>query len=117
MTEPAAPIEHLARRRLWLGLELRTPIAERLERKPASLAILTLIELAFYPGLMVRAPKSLAVTLANWRHLVLHLKIYWREQIASEPRRNKRARNGRLPPKPRRTEFCEFADEIPCSCK
>src|ERR1700692_314228 len=50
-------------------------MAERLERNPASLAILTLIELAFYPGLMVRAPKSLAVTLANWRHLVLHLKI------------------------------------------
>jgi hypothetical protein len=45
-----------------------------------------LIELAFYPGLMMRAPKSLAVSLANWRHLVLHLKIYRREQIASEPR-------------------------------
>jgi hypothetical protein len=46
---------------------------------------------------MVRAPKSLAVPLANWRHLVLHLKICRREQIASKPRRNKRARNGRLP--------------------
>jgi hypothetical protein len=69
----------------WLGLELRTPIAERLERNPVSLAILTLIELAFYPGLMVGAPKSLAATFANRRHLVLHLKIYRREQIASEP--------------------------------
>jgi hypothetical protein len=45
---------------------------------------------------MGRPPKSLAVTFANWRHLVLHLKIYRREQIASEPRGNKRARNGRL---------------------
>jgi hypothetical protein len=32
----------------------------------------------------------------HWRHLVRHLKIYRREQIASEPRGNKRARNGRL---------------------
>src|SRR5260370_3673501 len=66
-------------------------------RNPASLAIFTLIELAFYPGLMVRQPKSLAVTFANWRHLVLHLKIYQREQIASEPQTDKCARNGRLP--------------------
>ena len=96
MTKAAAPI---ARRRLWLGLELRSPTAERVERNPASLAILTLIELAWYPGLMVRAPESLAITLANWRHLVLHLKIYRREQIASEPRRNKRARNAASGPK------------------
>src|SRR5260370_40100121 len=96
MTWVAAPIEPLARRQLWLALELRTPIAERLERNPVSLAIFTLIELAFYPGLMVRPPKSLAVTFANWPHLVLHLKIYRREQIASEPQTDKRARNGRL---------------------
>ena len=76
MTKAAAPI---ARRRLWLGLELRSPTAERVERNPASLAILTLIELAWYPGLMVRAPESLAITLANWRHLVLHLKSYRRD--------------------------------------
>jgi hypothetical protein len=49
MTHAAAPIEHLARRRLWLGLELRSPIAERVERNPASPAILTLIELARDP--------------------------------------------------------------------
>src|SRR5712664_2058438 len=49
MTYAAAPIEHLARRRLWLGLEFRSPIAERVERNPASLAILTLIELARDP--------------------------------------------------------------------
>src|SRR5258706_1437578 len=92
----AEPIEHLGGRRLWSGLELRTPIAERLERNPVSLAIFTLIELAFYPGLMVHPPKSLAVTFANWQHLVLHLKIYRREQISSEPQTNKLARNGRL---------------------
>ena len=49
MTYAAAPIEHLAYRRLWLGLELRLPIAERVERNPASLAILTLIEPARDP--------------------------------------------------------------------
>jgi len=49
MTYAAAPIEHLARRRLWLGLEFRSPIAGRVERNPASLAILTLIELARDP--------------------------------------------------------------------
>jgi hypothetical protein len=59
---------------LWLGLELRTPIAERLERNPVSLAILTLIELAFYPGLMVRAPKSLAITFAGSK-VVGHLVV------------------------------------------
>src|SRR6266403_3152337 len=96
MTQAAAPVEHLACRRLWLGFEFCAPIAERLERNPVSLAIFTLIELAFYPGLMVRPPKSLAVTFANWRHLVRHLKIHRREQIASEPGGNKRARNGRL---------------------
>src|ERR1700676_1034400 len=41
MTQAAAPIEHLARRRLWLGLELRPPVAERLEGNPLSLAILS----------------------------------------------------------------------------
>ena len=56
--------------------EPRTPIAERLERHLVSLAILSLIELTLKPSLVVRPPKSLAVTLANWRHLVLHLKIY-----------------------------------------
>jgi hypothetical protein len=37
MTKAAAPIEHLARQRLWLGLELLTPIAERLERNPVGI--------------------------------------------------------------------------------
>jgi hypothetical protein len=50
---------------LWLGLELRTPIAERLEWNPISLAILTLIELTLNPSLVVRPPKSLAIPLAN----------------------------------------------------
>jgi hypothetical protein len=55
-----------------------------------------LIELTLNPSLVVRSPKSLTVTLANWKHPVLHLKIYRREQIASETRRNKCTRNGRL---------------------
>jgi hypothetical protein len=65
MTWAAAPVEHLACRRLWLGFEFCAPIAERLERHPISLAILTLIELTLKPSLVVRPPKSLAVTLAN----------------------------------------------------
>jgi hypothetical protein len=57
----AAPIEHLARRRLWLGLELRSPIAECVERNPASLAVLTSIELARdmtleFPGTCKKLP-------------------------------------------------------------
>jgi hypothetical protein len=65
MTYNAAPIEHLARGRLWLGLEPRTPIAERLDRNPVSLAIFSLIELALKPGFMMRPPKRLAKTLSN----------------------------------------------------
>ena len=76
MTKGAPSVEHFARRRLGLSFELRAPIAECLERHPISLAILSLIELTLDPGLMVRPPKSLAVTLANCQHLVLHLKIY-----------------------------------------
>ena len=58
-------MEHLARRRLGLGFELRPPVAERLERNPLSLSILRLIQLAMAPRLMVRSPKSLAVTLTG----------------------------------------------------
>jgi hypothetical protein len=65
MTYTASPIEHLACGRMWLGLEPCAPIAEGLDRNPVSLAILTLIELALKPGLMVRPPKSLTVTFAN----------------------------------------------------
>jgi hypothetical protein len=51
--------------RVWLGFELRPPIAERLRWNPVSLAILTLMELTLNPSLVVRPPKSLAVSLAN----------------------------------------------------
>src|ERR1700676_1047109 len=116
MTYAATSVQKFRRRQLRLGFELRTPIAERLERNPVTLAIFTLIELAFYPGLMVRPPKSLAVTFANWRHLVLHLKIYRREQIASEPQTDKCARNGRLPDnKCARNGRLPFLRKIPCS--
>ena len=50
---------------LPFGFELRPPVAERLERNPLSLAILSLIERAMAPPLMVRSPKSLAVTLTG----------------------------------------------------
>jgi hypothetical protein len=60
ITWAPAPVEHLACWRLWLGFELRTPIAERLEWNPVSLAILTPIELTLNPSLVVRPAKSLA---------------------------------------------------------
>jgi hypothetical protein len=59
---------------------------------------LSLIQRTLLPSLMMRPPKRLALTLPNSRHLVLRRKFYRREQIASEPRGNKRARDGRLPP-------------------
>src|SRR5258706_5166618 len=74
LTYPAASVEQLALRQLRLGLELRPPVAERLERDPLGLAILPLIQLATTPRLMLRPPKRLAVTRAGQdlvRHLVL----------------------------------------------
>src|SRR5262249_54234976 len=41
------------------------PVAERLERNPLSLTILSLIQIALTPRFMVRAPKGLAVTLVR----------------------------------------------------
>jgi hypothetical protein len=86
------------------GFELRPPIAESLERNPLRFAILSLIQRALLPRLMVLAPESLAVTLTGSKfvgHVVSSLlKIHRREQIASEPRTtadNKCVRNGRLP--------------------
>jgi len=74
MTKPAAPVKQLARPWLRLSFELRPPIAKRLERKPVSLTILSLIQIALPPRLMVCTPKGLAVTLArpsSVRHLFL----------------------------------------------
>jgi hypothetical protein len=47
------------------GFELRPPIAESLERNPLRFAILSLIQRALLPHLMVLAPESLAVTLTG----------------------------------------------------
>jgi hypothetical protein len=86
MTKPAAPVEQLARRRLGFGFELRPPVAERLERKPLSLTILSLIQIALTPRLMMRAPEGLTITLAralSVRHLfLLAFAKGRREQIA-----------------------------------
>src|SRR5260370_35398257 len=88
------------RRQLRFGFELRPPIAERLEWNPVRFAILSLIQRALLPRLMVLAPESLAVTLTGSKfvgHLVSSLlKIHRREQITSEPGGNKLERNGRL---------------------
>jgi hypothetical protein len=43
-------VEQLGRRRLGLGLEPRSPVAECLERNPLRLAILSLIQLTLLPG-------------------------------------------------------------------
>src|SRR6266404_5574344 len=102
MTWASTSIQKFWRRQLRFGFELRPPIAERLEWNPVRFAILSLIQRALQLRLMVLAPESLAVTLTGSKfvgHLVSSLlKIHRREQIASEPRGNKRARNGRLPP-------------------
>src|SRR5258708_34988422 len=71
---PAPPVEELALRQLRPGLELRPPAAKRLERKPLTLTILSLIQIAFAPRLMLRAPKGLTVTHSRTlsvRHLFL----------------------------------------------
>jgi hypothetical protein len=91
MTNSAAPVEQLARQRLGFRFELRAPVAKRLERKPPSLTILSLIQIALTPRLVVRAPKDLAVTLARpscVRHLFLLTlqKGQW-EQIAFDRRK------------------------------
>src|SRR5262249_21222742 len=101
MTKPAAPVEQLARRRLRLSFELRPPVAERLERKPLSVPIHSLIQLALPPRRMVRAPKGLTVTLArpaSVRHLFL--PHFAKRPVRTDRVRqaqNKRANNGRLP--------------------
>jgi hypothetical protein len=69
-TEATAPVQQLARRRLWFGFELRPPVAKRLERNPLSLAILALVQLTAPPHLMVRAPECLAVASARQDLLV-----------------------------------------------
>jgi len=111
MTKPAAPVEQLARRQLGFGFELRSPVAERLERKPVGLTILSLIQIALPPRLVVRAPKDLAVTLARpscVRHLFL-LTLPKRPVRTDRVRQaqNKRANNGRL----------RSLDKNPCSSK
>ena len=78
MTYDAAPVEQLACRRLWLGLEPRAPIAERLDRNPVSFAILSLIELALKPRFMMRPAK-------RHRHNVLELTaVVMREQTVAQ---------------------------------
>jgi hypothetical protein len=67
-------VEQLALGRLWLGFELRAPIAKSLERNPLRLAILSLIQVATLPRLMMRPPESLALTrprLVFVRHIIL----------------------------------------------
>ena len=74
MTKAAASVEQFARRLLRFGFELRPPVAKRLERKPLSLTILSLIQIALTPRLMACAPKGFAVMLARApfvRHLFL----------------------------------------------
>src|SRR2546430_17614927 len=89
MSWPRRSLQSLRCRELRFGLELGPPIAEGLERNPLRFAILSLIQRALLPRLMVLAPESLAVTLTGSKFVGLVsslLKIHRREQIASEPR-------------------------------
>src|SRR5258705_13746240 len=90
MTWAATWVKKFGCRQLRFVFHLRPPIAESLERNPLRFAILSLIQRALLPRLMVLAPESLAVTLTGSKfvgHVVSSLlKIHRREQIASEPR-------------------------------
>jgi hypothetical protein len=58
------------------AFELRTPVAEGLERNPLPLAILPLIQIATLPRIMMRTPERLALTRPRSvfvRHLVLSI--------------------------------------------
>src|ERR1700686_975733 len=79
MTYAATSVQKFRRRQLRLGFELRPPIAETLERNPLGFAILSLIQRALLPRLMVPAPESLAVTLTGSKfvgHLVSSLSKF-----------------------------------------
>jgi hypothetical protein len=100
MTKPAAPVEQFARRGLRFGFELRPPVLKGLERKPLSLTILSLIQIALLPALVMGPPKGLTITLArapSVRHLFL-LTFANRPVRTDRVRhaQNKRAKNGRL---------------------
>jgi Bacterial regulatory protein, arsR family len=56
------PVKQLALSRLWLGFELRPPVAKSLGRDAFRLAILPLIQVAALPRLVVRPPESLTLT-------------------------------------------------------
>src|SRR5258706_15106676 len=88
------------RRPLRLLLNLPPPIAESLERNPVRFAILSLIQRALLPRLMVLAPESLAIAHPRpdlVRHLhPPHLQLCRGEQIAATAQPNKCVRNGRL---------------------
>src|SRR5260221_13660425 len=108
---PSASGEELAHGTERHAFELPPPVAKRLERKPLSLTILSLIQIALAPRLMVRAPKGLTVTLAralSVRHLfLLTCKVLSKDSTHLQKRpvrtdrvrqaQNKRANNGRLP--------------------
>src|SRR6516164_4630915 len=63
MTKPCdlarRAVEQLARERLRLNSELRPPVLKRLAGKPVNLTILSLVQVALPPRLVVRAPKGL----------------------------------------------------------
>src|SRR6266403_4939112 len=107
MTWAATSVQKFWRRRLRFGFDLRPPIAERLEWNPVRFAILSLIQRALLPRLMVLAPKNLAVTLTGSKfvgHPVSSLSKFVGEN-RSRPIREETsvqemdAYNGRLPRK------------------
>jgi len=91
VTCAGTPIEEPPHLRLWLGLEPRPPVAEALQRDAVRLAIFPLVQVAARPCLVVRPPKSLALSLPRLvpvRHPALpHLIIREREQIGSHMHR------------------------------
>jgi hypothetical protein len=62
VTYVAPSVEQFARKRLRLGFELRTPVAEGLQRQALRLAILPLIQVTTLPRFVMRPPERLAVS-------------------------------------------------------
>lgn len=74
VTRTAPAIQQLAHKRLRLGLELSTPVAERLQRQTFGLTIFPLIQVTAFPCLMMRPPEVFTVSRPG-RGFVSHIAL------------------------------------------
>ena len=89
VTYAAASPEQLASGRFRFGLELRPPVAERLQRQALRHAILPLIQITALPGFVMRPPERLAIprpAVPVLRHLnLLSIQNHETEKIGNLP--------------------------------